>query len=65
MTKLEGKDPFLAKEEYETGYQRIARTLKDDAVFGKPEFDLYYKGVKPEDLDTEFGGLKTKPFHCL
>lgn len=65
VKKLEEPDVFLPKEDYETGYQRIARTLKDDAVFGKPEFDLYYKGTKPGELDTEFGGLKTKPFHCL
>ena len=59
------KTQFLDKEEYASGYQRLARTLKDDAVFGKPEFDLYYKGLKPESLDVEFGGLKTKTFHCL
>jgi hypothetical protein len=55
----------LDKEEYESGYQRLARSLKDDAVFGKPEFDLYYQGLKPESLNVEFGGLKTKPFKCL
>ncbi len=56
---------FLEKDEYTTGYERLAQTLKDDAVFGKVEFDLYCKGLKPEDLNTEFGGLKTKPFKTL
>ena len=37
----------------------------DDAVFGKPEFDLYFKGLKPEHLNVEFGEIKTKPFKCL
>lgn len=41
------------------------RTLKDDAVFGKPEFDLYYKGLGSDDKAAEFGGLRTKPFNCL
>lgn len=65
MKKLEENTQFLNKEEYASGYQRLARTLKDDAVFGKPEFDLYYQGLKPEHLNEEFGGLKTKAFHCL
>ena len=56
---------FLPKDDYMTGYQRLAQTLKDDAVFGKTEFDLYYRGVKPSDLDVEFGGVRVKPFKCL
>ena len=65
MPKMEEPTQFLNKEDYESGYQRLARTLKDDAVFGKPEFDLYFKPMKPENLNEEFGGLKTKPFVCL
>ena len=59
---VKGKQPestiFLDKEEYASGYAKLARTLKDDAVFGKPEFDLYYKGLKPRDKDVQFGDLK-------
>jgi len=43
----------------------LAQTLKDDAVFGKVEFDLYFKSLKPRDLDVEFGGVTTKKFQCL
>ena len=57
--------PFLPRDEYASGYERLVQILKDDAVFGKPEFDLYYKGLKPEDRVVEFGDLKTKPFTCI
>ena len=56
---------FLPRDDYASGYERLVRTLKDDAVFGKPEFDLYYKGLSSDDKSAEFGGLRTKPFHCL
>ena len=56
---------FLPRDDYASGYERLVRTLKDDAVFGKPEFDLYYKGLGSDDKSAEFGGLRTKPFHCL
>jgi hypothetical protein len=55
----------MPKDDYMTGYQKLAQTLKDDAVFGKPEFDLYYRGVKPSELDVEFGSVRVKPYKCL
>ena len=39
--------------------------MKDDVVFGKPNFNLYIKGLKPKDINEELGGLKTKPFKCI
>ena len=39
--------------------------MKDDVVFGKPNFNLYYKGLKPADLNDEFGNVKTKPYKCI
>ncbi len=67
MRKFQKQDnsEFLPKDDYMTGYQKLAQTLKDDAIFGKPEFDLYYRGVKPSELDVEFGGVRVKPFKCL
>lgn len=43
----------------------MARQMKDDVVFGKPNFNLYFKSMKPKDLNEEFGGTKTKPFKCI
>ncbi len=59
------KSEFLDKDEYASAYVRLARAMKDDAVFGKPEFDLIYKGLKPHDIDVEFGNVKNKPFRCI
>jgi len=39
--------------------------MKDDVVFGKPNFNLYFKAMHPSDLNEEFGGTKTKPFKCI
>eukprot|EP00347_Sterkiella_histriomuscorum_P011430 403372486 len=59
------KNPFLDKEEFTPAYLQLARQLKDDVVFGKPNFNLYYKTMKPSDLNEEFGGTKTKPYKCI
>lgn len=59
------KNPFLDKEEFTPAYLQLARQLKDDVVFGKPNFNLYFKSMKPADLNEEFGGTKTKPFKCI
>jgi hypothetical protein len=58
-------NPFLDKDEYTSTYLQLARQLKDDVVFGKPNFNLYFKAMKPNDLNEEFGGTKTKPFKCI
>ena len=59
------KNPFLDKEEFTPAYLQLARQMKDDVVFGKPNFNLYFKSVKPNDLNEEFGGVKSKPFKCI
>ena len=64
-SKQPEKNPFLDKDEYTTKYLELARQMKDDVVFGKPNFNLYFKSVKPADLNEEFGGTATKPFKCI
>ena len=59
------KEKFLEKEEYTSCYLQLARQLKDDVVFGKPNFNLYFKTLKPDDLNEEFGGTKSKNFKCI
>lgn len=56
---------FLDKEEFTPAYLQLARQLKDDVVFGKPNFNKYFKAMKPNDLNDEFGGVKSKPFKCI
>jgi hypothetical protein len=34
----------------------LARTVKDDKVVGKPEFETYFKVMKAEDKNREFHG---------
>jgi len=38
--------------------------MKDDFVYGKPKLDLYYRGLKTEHVDVEFGGT-FKPHHVI
>ena len=38
--------------------------MKDDFVYGKPKLDLFYNGVKPENLNMELDGTK-KPFKLI
>jgi hypothetical protein len=59
------KKLFLDQEEFTPIYLQIARQMKDDVVFGKPNFNLYFKAMKPKDLNEEFGGTRTKPFKCI
>jgi len=46
---------FLQKDGFVPAYLELARTMKDDFVYGKPEMDLYYLGMKPEQKNEEFG----------
>jgi hypothetical protein len=32
--------------------------MKDDFVYGKPKLDLFYIGMKPENVNEEFDGSK-------
>jgi tetratricopeptide (TPR) repeat protein len=57
INKLE-KDPWIP------AYLELARTMKDDFVYGKPKLDLYYLGLKSEHKDVEFDGTK-KPFQLI
>eukprot|EP00350_Pseudokeronopsis_sp_OXSARD2_P007138 CAMPEP_0170549714 /NCGR_PEP_ID=MMETSP0211-20121228/7861_1 /TAXON_ID=311385 /ORGANISM="Pseudokeronopsis sp., Strain OXSARD2" /LENGTH=76 /DNA_ID=CAMNT_0010855899 /DNA_START=2145 /DNA_END=2372 /DNA_ORIENTATION=- len=50
VTKDKEKNVFLDKEEYTSAYLQLARQMKDDVVFGKPNFNLYFKSMKPQDL---------------
>jgi hypothetical protein len=47
----------LKKDSWTPAYLEIARTMKDDFVYGKPKLDLYYRGLKPEQMGVEFGGI--------
>lgn len=51
------KSQFLKKDSWTPAYLEIARTMKDDFVYGKPKLDLYYRGLKPEQMGVEFGGI--------
>ena len=59
------QDPSLENEEYTTEVLQLARLMKDETVFGKPNFNTYMKPLTPGDLTQEFGGVKTKPFKCI
>ena len=59
------KNLFLDKDEFTPAYLLLARQMKDDVVFGKPNFNLYSKPLKPSDINDEFGGVKTKPYKCI
>ena len=58
------KSDFLTKDGFVPAYLELARTMKDDFVYGKPNFDLYYIGLKPEQVNVEFGG-KQQPFRVI
>lgn len=55
---------FLPQDKWVPAYLTLARTMKDDFVYGKPKLDLYYNGLKSEQVDVEFGGT-TKPLRVL
>ena len=42
----------------------LARTMKDDFVYGKPKLDLKYRGLKTEAKNVEFDGTK-RPFKLI
>ena len=50
------KTVFLKKDSWTPAYLELARTMKDDFVYGKPKLDLYYRGLKAEQIGVEFGG---------
>jgi hypothetical protein len=49
---------FLKKDLWIPAYLELARTMKDDFVYGKPKLDLIYRGMKPEQKNTEFGNIQ-------
>lgn len=49
---------FIEKDKWVPAYLELARTMKDDFVYGKPKLDLFYLGLKPENVDKEFDGSK-------
>lgn len=55
---------FLPKDQWTPAYLELARTMKDDFVYGKPKLDLFYLGQKTEAKNTEFDGTK-KPFKLI
>lgn len=55
---------FLSQDQWTPAYLTLARTMKDDFVYGKPKLDLYFRGLKTEQTDVEFGGT-TKPLRVL
>ena len=54
----------LDKDKWCPAYLELARTMKDDFVYGKPKLDMFYRGLKPEHLHVEFDGTK-KPFQLI
>ena len=62
-TKKEATE-FLPIDQWTPAYLTLARTMKDDFVYGKPKLDLYFQGLKTEQTDVEFGGT-TKPLRVL
>ena len=46
----------LQKEQWESAYTMLARTVKDDLVVGKPKFNAFIKPVKPEHKNLGFTG---------
>lgn len=47
---------FLKQDRWQPAVLELARTMKDDFVYGKPKLDLFYKGLKPEHVMTNFDG---------
>ena len=66
--KVPGSKPensqFLQKGQWTPAYLELARTMKDDFVYGKPKLDLYFRGLKTEQIGVEFGGT-IKPFKAI
>ena len=47
---------FLEKEKWESAYLLLARTIEDNLVVGKPNFNPYVKPIKVEDKNRTFDG---------
>ena len=47
----------MDKDKWIPAYLELARTMKDDFVYGKPKLDLYYRGLKAEHKNTQMGGV--------
>ena len=47
---------FLDKDTWIPAYLELARTMKDDFVYGKPKLNLIHRGLKPEHVNTVMGG---------
>ena len=60
----QSKSVYLQKDTFVPAYLELARTMKDDFVYGKPKLDLYYLGLKPEQVNQEFGG-KHQPLKVI
>lgn len=46
----------MQQDKWEPPVLVLARTIKDDFVYGKPKLDLRYIGLKANQPNTEFGG---------
>jgi hypothetical protein len=46
---------FLKKTGFVPKVLELSRTIKDDFVYDKADFDLYYLGMKAEQKNEEFG----------
>jgi hypothetical protein len=55
---------YLKKDAWIPAYLELARTMKDDFVYGKPKLDLYYRGMKTEAKNQEFGNIP-KAFNVI
>lgn len=45
----------MKKDQWCPAYLELARSMKDDFVYGKPKLDLYYRGLKTEQTNAVFG----------
>ena len=56
--------PLFKREPYLDPMLLMSRQMRDDTVFGKPNFHRYLKPLSPSDVNVEFGGIK-KPFKVI
>lgn len=45
------KTPFLIKDQWESAYTELARTINETSVLGKPPVEKYFKRMKPENKE--------------
>ena len=48
--------PILPKEQWESAYTLMSRTINENKIVGKPPLQKYFKRMKPEHLDKQFDG---------